>query len=122
MPDHVHLLWIGILDSCDQRIAMRYFRKQLNIVLEKVGVQLQRQPFDHVLSEGDRDQDAFEAVAEYIVRNPERRGLVPPDGYASYSYSDCLLPGYPELKLFQSGYWERMWRSYAYLLKNGLSR
>jgi putative transposase len=120
MPDHIHLLWIGILDSCDQRVAMRYFRKRMNLALAKVGARLQLQPYDHVLTENDRDHDAFEAVADYIVRNPERRGLVPIDGFASYSYSGCLIPGYPELKLFGHDYWERMWRAYAYLLKNGL--
>src|SRR5207245_11328722 len=28
MPDHLHLLWVGILETCDQRVAARYFRKQ----------------------------------------------------------------------------------------------
>src|ERR1700733_6661885 len=51
MPDHLHLLWMGILDSCDQRIAARYFRRQLNPILEKLGAQLQREPYDRVLSE-----------------------------------------------------------------------
>jgi hypothetical protein len=122
MPDHIHMLWIGVCDSCDQRIAMRYFRKQMNLVLGKVGVQFQLQPYDHVLSENDRKHDAFESVAEYIVRNPERRGLVPVDGYATYRYSDCLIPGYPDLKLFQSDFWPRMWRTYAYLVNNGFYR
>ena len=40
MPDHIHLLWAGILDSCDQRLAMRYFRRQLNPVMEKLNTAL----------------------------------------------------------------------------------
>lgn len=36
MPDHIHLLWVGILDDCDQRLSARYFRKQLNPILEKL--------------------------------------------------------------------------------------
>jgi hypothetical protein len=30
MPDHLHLLWIGILDSSDQRVAVKYFRNCKN--------------------------------------------------------------------------------------------
>src|SRR4051794_21460997 len=30
MPDHLHMLWVGILPGCDQLVAARYFRKQLN--------------------------------------------------------------------------------------------
>jgi len=120
MPDHIHLLWVGILSGCDQRNAMRYFRKQLNPVLEKLGVQFQLQPYDHVLREEERERAAFEEVAEYIARNPERKKLVPPDGFAKYSYTGCLVPGYPELKPFEADYWDRFWRIYSHLLKNGL--
>ena len=85
-------------------------------------VELQRQPYDHVLREEERQRNAFEEVADYIARNPERAKLVPVDGYASYKYTGCLVPGYPELKPFQPDYWDRFWRSYSYLRKNGLIR
>lgn len=120
MPDHIHLLWVGIENQCDQRTAMRYFRKQMNPVLEKLDVRLQLQPYDSVLREEEREHSAFEGVAEYIARNPERKGLVPPDGYASYPYTGCLVPGYPELKPFEEGYWDRFWRIYSHLAQNGL--
>jgi len=120
MPDHIHMLWVGILDHCDQRKAMRYFRRQLNPVLEKLEARFQLQPYDHVLREEERERTAFEEVAEYIARNPERQGLVPPDGFAKYSYTGCLVPGYPELKPFEEGYWDRFWRIYSHLIKNGL--
>ncbi len=120
MPDHIHMLWVGILDDCDQRKAIRYFRRQLNPVLEKLGAKLQRQPYDHVLREEEREHAAFEDVAEYIARNPERQGLEAPDGYARYPYTGCLVPGYPELKPFDEGYWDRFWRIYSHLLQNGL--
>lgn len=120
MPDHIHMLWTGILAECDQRIAMRYFRKQLHPVLEKMNVKLQLQPYDHVLREAERERDAFENVAEYIARNPERQKLVPPDGYAEYRYTGCLVPGYPELKPFEVDYWDRFWRIYSHLCENRL--
>jgi putative transposase len=122
MPDHIHLLWAGILDGCNQRLAMRYFRKHLNFILTKLNTRLQLQSFDHVLRDGERQETAFEAVADYIARNPERRGLVPADGYAQYKFTGCLVPGYPELKPFEQDYWIRFWRVYSHLIKNGLSK
>ena len=77
MPDHIHLLWIGLLESCDQRLAMRYFRTQLNPILEKLNARFQVESYDHVLRDDERIESAFESVAEYVARNPERRGLVP---------------------------------------------
>ena len=120
MPDHIHMLWVGILEECDQRITMRYFRKQLTPVLETLKAKLQLQPYDHVLREEEREKNAVETVAEYITRNPERQKLVPSDGYAVYPYSGCLVPGYPELKPFETGYWERFWRIYSHLCEHGL--
>ena len=105
MPDHLHLLWMGLVDSADQRLAMKYLRGQINLVLEKRGFQLQDQPFDHVLREDERKPVAFQNVVEYIARNPERKQLVPPDGFRAYPYTGCLLPGYPDLKPFQSDFW-----------------
>ncbi|SRR5260370_15315919 len=121
MPDHLHLLWVGILESCDQRLAARYFRKQLNPILEKLGARFQLQPYDHVLREEERERDAFGTVVEYIARNPERAGLVKIDHYQEYPYTDCLMPGYPEVKIWQDGFWERVWRIYAHLQKHGLN-
>ena len=120
MPDHIHLLWIGILDGSDQRDAAKYFRKQLNSVLEKLGARFQKQPHEQVLTEEEREKDVFENVVDYIARNPERAGLVKPDCGKDYRYTDCLVPGYPELRFWQEDFWERFWRTYAYLRQNGL--
>ena len=93
MPDHLHLLWVGMLDTADQPNAAKYFRKQLNPILAKLGVRFQQQPYDHVLREEQRERTAFETVVEYIARNPERTGLVKADGYRDYPYTGCLVPG-----------------------------
>jgi putative transposase len=122
MPDHFHLLWLGLADDSDQKVAMKYFRKHLNDALGKMGFQLQRQPFEHVLHEGERERGAFENAADYIARNPERKGLVQIDGYGTYRFTGCLVPGYPELKPFEKDYWDRFWRTYSYLRSHGIVR
>jgi putative transposase len=115
MPDHLHLLWLGVVDRCDQRLAARFFRGRLNLVLGRLGVQLQKQGHDHVLRDDERQEAAFTDVVEYIARNPERAGLVGADRYREYPYTDCLVPGYPELRIWQGDFWQRFWRIYAHL-------
>jgi putative transposase len=122
MPDHIHLLWIGIFDRTDRRNAAKYFRRQLNLLLEKGGARLQRQPYEHVLRDEEKREKAFEAVVEYIARNPERAGLVGHDKYRDYPYTDCLVPGCPELRLWQSDFWPRFWRVYSFVREHGLIR
>jgi len=122
MPDHIHLLWLGIVDGCDQQLAMQHFRARVNEVLQVYDCRLQDQAYDHVLKETDRLEEGFKALVDYISRNPERGGLVDREGFASYPYTSCLIPGYPELELFSDEYWTRFWRTYAYLRKNGLFR
>tara|TARA_R110002167_G_scaffold360370_2_gene577971 strand:- start:4 stop:597 length:594 start_codon:yes stop_codon:yes gene_type:complete len=115
MPDHMHLLWCGLAQESDQRIAMKRLRKDTNDCLKRIGYELQFQPFDHVLRDDEREHPKVEAVIEYIARNPERKGLVPIDGFASYPYTGCLIPGYPQMRLFQRDGWEELWRTVAFL-------
>ena len=122
MPDHIHLLWIGILDGSDQRNAAKFFRTQLNPILAKLGARFQPQPYDHVLREEDREQSAFEQVVEYIARNPERAGLVQADAFREYKYTGCLVPGYPDLNPWQYKFWDLFWRIYNNLRAEGLIR
>ena len=120
MPDHMHLMWIGILESSDQKLAMKHLRKRVNESLGKIGFELQDQPYDHVLTEEERQEEAFITICEYIARNPERAGLVGVDEFAKYGYSGCLVPGYPELKPFEPDFWMRFDRAVSYLRKNGV--
>ena len=120
MPDHMHLLWLGILDSADQRVAMKFLRGQLNSVLETRHARLQEQAYDHVLRDDERLPAALQAVVEYIARNPERKELVPRDAFREYAYTGCLIPGYPDLKPFQPGFWDLFDRIYSKLRHQGL--
>jgi putative transposase len=122
MPDHFHLLWVGLLERSDQRLAVKYFRKQLNTILDEYHLQLQKQPYDRVLREDERTEQAVEKTVEYIARNPVRADLVEADNYREYPYMDCLIPGCPEIRLWQRDYWERFWRTRAYMVEHGLYR
>ncbi len=122
MPDHIHMVWLGILEHSDQKLAMRHLRTRLNGSLSAIGFKLQDQSYDHVLSEDERQEEALMEVCEYIARNPERSGLVAVDEYANYPFTGCLVPGYPELKPFASDFWIRFDRTVSYLRKNGEGR
>jgi REP element-mobilizing transposase RayT len=117
MPDHIHMLWTGLRANCDQLAASLFFRKQMNLVLDEFHVRFQREGYDHVLRDEERERSAFENVSEYIARNPERTKLIPPDRFREYPFTDGLFPGYPELHFRQSDYWERCWRLMSYLRK-----
>ncbi|HAC92811.1 MAG TPA: hypothetical protein DCF63_19585 [Planctomycetaceae bacterium] len=121
MPDHIHLMWMGIREYSNQKLAMRHLRTRCNQSLRRIGFELQDQPHDHVLRENERQESAFIATCEYIARNPERAGLVGIDEYDRYPYTGCLLPGYPELKPFAPDYWTRFNRAFAWLRQNGLT-
>lgn len=122
MPDHLHMIWLGTHAGSDQLNAMKYFRKQLKRPLDLLGHQLHYQSYDHVLRDDERLETAFVNLAEYIMRNPERKGLVPHDGYSEYKYTGNLLPGYPEVTLREPQYWEKFWKLYSFLRKNGAFR
>ncbi len=122
MPDHMHLLWIGIDDRSDQLKASEYFRKRINESLKRMGCAFQHQPYDHVLKDEERLKSELVHLVDYIARNPERKQLVGTDQFKRYPFTDCLVPGYPELKIWQSDFWERFWRCYSFLRKYGLFR
>lgn len=67
-------------------------------------------------------RSAFVDLIEDIARNPERAALVPVDGFSDYKYTGCLVPGYPELTLWQKDFWPRFWRAYSFQRTNGLFR
>ena len=115
MPDHIHLLWCGLAMAADQRVAMKRFRADTNETLKRIGFEFQLQPYDHVLRDEELERDAIENVVEYIARNPERKELVPIDQFASYPYTGCLLPGFPQIRLFEPTSWDTVWRTLAFL-------
>jgi REP element-mobilizing transposase RayT len=118
MPDHLHFMWVGYTEASDQRLAMRHFRTRFNSSLQKIGFELQDQPYDNVLDEEESQGDGLMETCEYIARNPERDGLVGIDQYKTYPFMGCLVPGYPELNPFESDFWLRYNRTVSHLRKS----
>ena len=113
MSDHMHLLAMGFRKTSDQRLAMRFIRKQLNWLLKPVGFQLQKQGHDHVIRKRSQKRSVFQSVVQYVRENPLRAGLVEsPHQLPAYPYSGCLVPGYPELNQWDERFWGTFWKLY----------
>ncbi len=113
MPNHIHLMCLGIGKSSDQLQATRFLRKHLATLLHPAG--LQRQPYDHVLREEERERGAFQGTCHYIQENPVRKDLA--KDWFTYPYTGCMIPGYPELDVRAEDFWQRFWRVYQYVRK-----
>jgi putative transposase len=109
MPDHLHLVWLGVRPDADQRVAAQFFRRHTNGLLEPW--RWQKQAHDNVLTEGERKAAAFQQVCAYVLENPVRAGLVP--AWQDYAFSGAMIPGYPGLSPRQSDFWEIFWRVYV---------
>jgi len=97
MPDHAHLVWMGLRLESDQRNAMRFLRKHLAIELSRhapIGVEfeLQKQSHDNVLREKDRMRGAFEKTCFYVLNNPRRKELV--SHPREWPHLGAVVPGY----------------------------
>jgi REP element-mobilizing transposase RayT len=60
MPDHVHLLWMGLRGDTDQRNGMKFLREHLGPLLHPH--RFQHQAHDHVLRDEERKQDALAKI------------------------------------------------------------
>jgi REP element-mobilizing transposase RayT len=115
MPDHLHLLWMGIRVNSDQRNAMRFLRKHLSIELAQrpakgVKFALQKQSHDSVLRAQDRLRGAFEKSCFYLLDNPRRKNLV--QHSRDWLYLGAVVPGQPFLHPLVENFWEQFWKLY----------
>lgn len=108
MPDHGHFIFLGLDTQSDQRAAVRWLRREWNQLLSPLA--LQHQPYDEVLRESDRKGDAFANVVGYILRNPERAGLV--ERWPDWPYTGALFPGYPKLDPRKVNFWTDFWKAH----------
>jgi hypothetical protein len=109
MPDHLHLIWMGLRRDSDQRNGMKFLREFLGPAL--VPHHFQHQAHDHVLRDHERQRQAFSRVCFYILDNPRRAELVkhPKD----WPYAGTVVPGYPDLDPLTAEFWPLFWKFYA---------
>ena len=109
MPDHIHLVWMGLRLNSDQLHAMAFLRTYLRPLLSPV--KLQHQPYDHVLHDQERRRSAFASTCGYIVENPVEAGLVKrPE---EYPFAGAIVPGYPRWHPCDVRLWPRVGALYA---------
>jgi putative transposase len=106
MPDHLHLVWMGLRLDTDQRLAMKFLREHLGPALRPH--KFQHLPHDHVLREEARRRNAFGKVCHYILENPLRAELVKDP--KEWTFTGAVVPGYPTLHPLEDEFWPTFWR------------
>jgi REP element-mobilizing transposase RayT len=115
MPDHVHLIWMGVNTESNQRAATSFLREQIEPHL--VPVRWQHQPHDRVLRDEERKHGAFASTCHYIADNPVRAGLVATA--SAWSFTGCIVPGHPKRHPLADDFWDKFWRIYAAAIARG---
>lgn len=109
MPDHLHLVWMGLRASTDQRNAIKFLRASLAPHL--LPAKFQHQAHDHALSREERQRQQFSvACTDYGLRNPLRAGLASQP--SEWPYTGAIVPGYPKADPFSEKYWPWFWDRY----------
>ena len=117
MPDHLHLVWMGLRHRTDQRNGMKFLRAQLGPFLRPA--HFQHQPYDHVLKTEDRRRHAFSvACSEYVLLNPRQAALV--NRLEDWPFLGAVVPGYPRANPLDADYWPWFWKRLAEAREPGL--
>ena len=119
MPDHLHLVWMGLRRDTDQRNGVKFLRAQLGPFLKPA--KFQHQAHDHVLTPEERQRHAFSvACADYVLLNPLKAGLV--KAPVDWPYLGAVVPGYPRANPFEADYWPWFWKHYFAARAPGLEK
>lgn len=80
MPDHIHLVWMGMLRESDQKNGMKFLREYLAPKLRPH--RFQHQAHDHVLRVEQRKRDAFAKACStsWIMRGRRNWWSIPRNG------------------------------------------
>lgn len=109
MPDHIHLLWMGLRWDSDQCNGTKFLREHLGTALRQY--RFQHQDYDHVLREDERKRNAFAKICFYVLANPVRAGLIGEKGV--WPFSGAIVPGYPALHPVEQKFWPVFWKLYS---------
>jgi len=108
MPDHLHLVWMGLRRDSDQLNGMSFLRRYLKPALAPQ--HFQHQPHDHVLKEEERKRNVFTAACWYILENPVKAKLV--EKVADWRFFGGIVPGCPTLRPPEGDFWRKFWERY----------
>jgi len=111
MPDHIHLIWMGLTRDSDQINGMAFFRTHLEP--ELAPAKFQPQSHDTVLREEERKRNAFAQTCFYVAANPVRAELITERGV--WPFSGCIILGYPKLNRSDEEFWPKFWRIFSKL-------
>ena len=108
MPDHLHLIWMGLRPDSDQLNGMAFLRTYLEP--ELAPARFQPQAHDHVMRESSTTRDALTTAFSYDLLNPVRKGLV--SAPSEWPYRGCVVPGYPKLDPLDARFRILFWKLY----------
>lgn len=108
MPDHLHLIWMGMERTSNQRQGIKFLREHLAPALAPF--RFQHQAHDHVLREDERKRSVFENAAWYVLENPLRAGLI--GERDRWEYLGAIVPGFPTLHPLNEDFWRIFWKQY----------
>jgi putative transposase len=109
MPDHLHLVSMGMRRESDQRNGSKFLREYLGKLLQPF--RFQHQAHDSVLREKERKHGAFAKLCFYIMENPVAEALA--SSAKDWPFIGAVLPGYPTLHPLDEDYWPLFWKLYA---------
>lgn len=108
MPDHIHLVWMGLRLDTDQRNGMKFLREHAGKLLAPH--RFQHQPHDHVLREEQRRREVFRTVCFYVIDNARVEKLAV--RLEDWPFAGCVIPGYPAMHPLEEDFWAQFWKLY----------
>ncbi|HEX7861808.1 MAG TPA: hypothetical protein VF773_15850 [Verrucomicrobiae bacterium] len=112
MPDHIHLVWMGLRDDSDQKNGIAFLRRYLEPTLGGE-TRFQHQAHDRVLKSEERKRNAFAQTCNYVLMNPVRAELAKTP--EAWPFLGSIIPGNPTLHPADPTYWPRFWQLYPKL-------
>jgi putative transposase len=109
MPDHIHLVWMGMRRETDQKNGTKFLREHLGPHLRPH--RFQHQAHDHVLRAEQRKRNAFAKVCFYIIDNARKEGLV--EHPKEWRFCGAVIPGYPAIHPLEQDCWPKFWKLYS---------
>ena len=102
MPDHAHLVWIGLHPESDLVNAMAFLRTYFAKVISPT--ELEHQAYDSVYRESNQGMDSIRRWIQYAVQNPVMEQLA--GSPEQWPWMGCVVPGIPRLHPLEDRFWE----------------